>query len=255
MNRRTFAGALAGLAAARPLWPADADRRTQFYTLDIFQLKQGTQAARMHDWFSNTMLPKLAKIHTGPTIVLEAVIASHTPQLAFITGFSSFEEIWSVLSKLNDPDLAAAWNKIEHGSEPPYESESLTILQAAPYSPELAAQNRDKPRYFELRQYHSPSGSQLQALHERFAGPETKVFHRSGINPLLYSSGLFGSNLPNLTYLIPFDSLAARETAWDKFGADPDWLKARKDSIDKSGQIVAVSDISIYRATPYSPVS
>ena len=59
----------------------------------------------------------------------------------------------------------------------------------------------------------------------------------------------------NLTYLIPFDSLGAREKAWDKFGADPDWIKARNESIDKSGQIVAVSDIAIYRATPYSPIS
>lgn len=255
MNRRSFVGALAGLAAARPLWPADESRRTQFYTLDVFQLRQGTQAARMHDWFSNSVLPKLAKIHSGPKIVLEAVIAPHSPQIAFIAGFSSFEEIWTTLSKLNEPDMAAAWSKIEHGPEPPFETETLSILQAAPYSPEIVAQKRDKRRYFELRQYHSPTASQLQALHERFAGPETKIFHRSGINPLFYSSTLFGPNMLNLTYLIPFDSLGAREQAWDKFGADPDWVKARNESIDKSGQIVAVSDISIYRATPYSPVS
>ncbi len=243
MNRRSFVSALAGLVAARPLWPADSERRTQFYTLDIFQLKQGTQAARMHDWFSKSVLPKVS----GPKIVLEAVIAPHTPQLAFVAGFSSFEEIWSVFSKLDHPDPA--------GPEPPFETETLSILQAAPYSPEIAAQRHDKPRFFEMRQYHSPTASQLQALHERFAGPETRVFHRSGIHPLFYSSTVFGPNLPNLTYLIPFDSLAAREQAWDKFGADPEWVKARKESIDKSGQIVAVSDISIYRATPYSPVS
>jgi hypothetical protein len=259
MNRRTFTGALAGLAAARPLWPADTDQRTKFYTLDVFQLRQGTQLARMHDWFRDFMLPKLAKIHAGPKIALEAVIAPHTPQIAFITGFSSFEEIWTVLSKLNQPDVAAAWEKIERGPEPPFDSETLSVLQAAPYSPEITkettGEKRDKPRYFELRTYHSPTGSQLQALHERFAGPEIKIFHRSGIHPLLYSSTLFGPNMLNLTYLIPFESLAAREKAWDAFGADPEWIKARKESIDKYGQIVSVSDISIYRATPYSPIS
>ncbi len=243
MNRRSFATALAGVASAAPLWPADSERRTQFYILDVFQLKQGTQAARMHDWLSKSVLPKLP----GTKIVLEAVIASHSPQIALIAGFSSFEEIWTVISKRGSPDPGA--------TEPPFDTETLSVLQAAPYSTEIAAQKHDKPRYFELRQYHSPTASQLAALHERFAGPETKVFHRSGIHPLFYSSGVFGPNLPNLTYLIPFDSLAARELAWDKFGADPDWVKARKDSIDKSGQIVAVSDISIYRATPYSPVS
>jgi NIPSNAP len=259
MKRRTFAGALAGLAAAPPLRPADADQRTKFYTFNVFQLRQGTQSARMHDWFRDALLPKLAKIHAGPKIVLEAVIAPHSPQIAFITGFSSFEEIWTVLSKLNQPDLEAAWDKIERGAEPPYDSETLSILQAAPYSPDIATEvtkeKRDTPRYFELRRYHSPTGSQLRALHQRFAGPEIKIFHRSGIHPMLYSSTLFGANMPNLTYLIPFDSLAAREKAWSVFAADPEWIKARDESIAKFGQIVSVSDIAIYRATPYSPIS
>jgi hypothetical protein len=42
--------------------------------------------------------------------------------------------------------------------------------------------------------------------------------------------------------------------AWDAFAADPEWIKARKDSIDKSGQIVAMNDIEIHRATAYAPV-
>lgn len=255
MNRRKFAGALAGLAAARPLFPADPTRRTQFYTIDAFQLKQGTQSARMNDWFQNFLLPKMAKLHPGPKIILESVIAPHNPQIVMITPFASFDQIWTTLSALNGADTWQAWAKIEHGDEPPFESETLSIYQAGPYSTDIVAQKHDKPRYFELRQYHSPTGSQLKDLHERFAGPEIRVFHRSGIFPILYSSGLFGSNLPNLTYLVPFDSLSAREKAWDAFSADPEWIKARKESVDAHGQIVAVTDLSIFRATAYSPVS
>lgn len=254
MNRRNFAGALAGLAVASPMFPAD-NRRTQFYTMDTFQLRQGTQPARMNDWFQNFLLPKLSKVHPGPKIILESVIAPHNPQILMITPFASFEEIGTVLSALNASDVWEAWDKIERGAEPPFESQTLSIFQAAPYSPELVAEKHDKPRYFELRQYHSPTGSHLKAVHERFAGPEIKVFHRSGIFPILYTSGMFGANLPNLTYLIPFDSLGAREKAWDAFNADPEWIKARKESIDAHGQIVQVTDISIYHATAYSPVS
>ncbi len=259
MNRRSFAGAMAGLAALRPLFagqPAgDSSAPARFYTMDRFQLKQGTQPGRMNNWFQNFLLPKMSKIHSGPKIVLESVIAPHHPQILMIAGFSSFEQIWTTLSALNGADVWQAWEKIERGPEPPFESQSFSIYQAAPYSPEIAARRHDKPRYFELRQYHSPTGSQLKALHERFAGPESKAFHRSGIFPVLYTSGLFGANLPNLTYLIPFDSLEAREKAWDAFAADPEWIKARQESIDAHGQIVAVADLSIYRATPYSPIS
>jgi hypothetical protein len=255
MNRRSFTGALAGLAAASPLMAADEKRRTEFYTLDVFQLRQGTQPARMNEWFRETLLAKMSKIHSGPKMILEAVIAPHTPQIAFIAGFSSFEEIWATRAKLNDAETGAAWAKIERGNEAPFENETLSILQATTYSPEIVAEKRDKPRYFELRTYHSPTASQLRALHERFDGAETKIFHRSGIFPLFYTSTVFGPNMPNLTYLMPFDSLAAREKAWDAFGADPEWAKARKESADKYGQVVAVSDIAIYRATPYSPIS
>jgi hypothetical protein len=256
MNRRTFATTLAGLAAASgPARPAESGRRTRFYALETFELKNGTQVGRMHDWLGNTLLPKLAKIHTGPQIALEAVIGPHTPRLLVVLGFSSFEDIWSTREKLGaDKELAASFQKIEQGPEPPFDSQAVTLLESAPYSSEIVPETRDKPRFFELRVYHSPTRSQLRAVHERFAGPETKIFARSGIHPVLYTSTLFGPNMPNLTYLIPFDSLGAREKAWDTFAADPEWIKARKESIDKSGEIVAVAEVSIYKATRYSPV-
>jgi hypothetical protein len=57
-----------------------------------------------------------------------------------------------------------------------------------------------------------------------------------------------------LTYLIPFDNLAAREKAWNAFSADEEWTRVRQESINRSGQISAVMQISLYRAMPYSPI-
>ena len=248
MNRRQFSGALAGLAAARPLFPAAEDRHAGFYLLETFQLRQGAQVAGMHDWLGHSWLPSLSKTHAGPKLALEAVIAPHTPQLLVVLGVASLEEARAAQASL-------VFQHPLEGGEPPFDTLNSAILEAVPYSPEIAAQKREKPRYFELRTYHSPTWPQLDALHHRFAETEMGVFHRSGIFPLFYSSTLIGSNLPNLTYLIPFDSLAAREKAWDAFSADPEWIKARKESVDKFGQIVSVSDIAIYHATPYSPIS
>jgi hypothetical protein len=255
INRRLFTGALAGLAATRTTRAADSDRRTRFYWLETFQLQQGTQPGRMNEWFRNGLIPRLAKIHPGPVIVLEAQIAPHTPQIMLIIGFSSFEEIGSVRSKvMDDESIVAADRKLNEGVQPPFETQTTTLLEAAPYSPEIVAEKRDTPRLFELRVYHSPRFSQLQALHQRFSGAEIKIFHRSGIHPVLYGSTIIGGNQPNLTYLIPFDSLAAREKAWAAFGADPEWVKVRQESVEKYGQITAVNDIAIYRATAYSPI-
>ena len=58
----------------------------------------------------------------GPKMVLEAVIAPHSPKLLAIVGVLNFEEILHTRSELNDPTSLAAWSKIEHGPEPPFDT-------------------------------------------------------------------------------------------------------------------------------------
>jgi hypothetical protein len=244
------------LAAARPLGAA-GEKRTGFYMLEMFELQQGAQIARMHDYFSKLALPALQKVHySGPVIYLESLVAPHMPQMIAVYGFPSLDEMWNLHMRMqHDPELRKNFEQWDSG-DAPFERLSSALLEAAEYSPEIAApaEPPKTPRIFELRVYHSPTWRQLKALHERFAGPEIQIFHRVGIHPILYSSTLIGPNMPNLTYLIPFDSLAAREKAWEAFGADPDWIKVRKESVEQHGQITNVIQISLYRATPYSPI-
>ena len=247
-----FGAAFAASGAA-----ASQDKRTQFYNAWFFNLKNGTQPARVHEYLKNGMLPALARAGAGPAVVLEALVAPHMPQVAMLFGCSSFDDLWNIHSKVTqDDEHHKQMALVEQGDEPPFETEQVMLLQAAPFSPELVVDKepRKTPRVFELRVYHSPTWRQLRALHERFAGPEIQIFHRSGVNPVLYSSTIIGPNMPNLTYLIPFENLDAREKAWAKFGADPEWVKVRKESVDKYGQISSVIQISLYKATAYSPV-
>ena len=225
-----------GMAAASG---ATVGGRTRYYTFEFYRLKNGDQLPAMHRFFGN-VAPKLDAMWTGPKLYLEAVIAPHMPQVAAVYGFSSLEEMASVREKLR-PDVE-------------FEYADSKLVEAAPYSPEIAAGEASKtPRIFELRVYHSPTYRQLAALHERFAGPEIKIFHRTGIFPIFYSSTLVGPDMPNLTYLIPFESLAAREKAWTAFAADPEWVRVRKESIDKYGQITIVNQMSLWKAADYSP--
>jgi len=236
---------------------AAEEKKTRFYALDNFYLKSGTQLGRMNDFVSKTLLPALEKQPWRPRIFLEAMVAPHMPQFAAISGFQSMEEMWSQRrSMLANEELQKAFEAWESGPEAPYEHYSVSLLEAADYSPEISppAEAPKAPRIFELRTYHSPTWRQLRALHERFAGPEIRIFDRCGVHPILYTTMIFGQNLPNLTYLIPFESLAAREKAWAAFGADPEWIKVRKESTDKHGQVSSVIQISLYRATRYSPI-
>jgi hypothetical protein len=246
MNRRRFAGALAGFAAL-PVLAADESRRTRYYSFEKFRYKRTPQSDRVNDWLSKEYLPRLAKLHPGPSIALSASIAPHVPETLLITGYSSIDEFAAIRSKLAEDTPS--------GAEAPFDTQENSLIEAYEFSPEIAISKHDPARYFELRVYHAPGTAQLRALHDRFAGGEIKIFHKVGIHPILYGSTLIGPNLPNLVYLIPFDTLAARETAWNAFGADPDWIKLSRDFTAKYGSVPTTSDLAIYRAAPFSPVS
>jgi len=147
------------MAAARPAGAA-GEKRTGFYALETFYLQQGSQVARMHDYFSKLALPALQRVeYTGPVLYLESLVAPHMPQMVAVYGFQSLEHMWSVHSRIQqNPELVKNFEQWDSG-DPPFDQMSSTLLQAADYSPEiaLAAEPPKTPRLFELRVYHSPT--------------------------------------------------------------------------------------------------
>ncbi len=254
MIRRSFLQTLGGLGATAAAASA-AGEKTRYYTIETLFLRNGDQGGRLADFMTKGFLPAARKAHPGPMLFLEAVVAAHVPQFVTIMGFGSAGEALSLYTRLHQQEgyseAVATW---ESGPNEPYESTSLTLLEAADYSPAIQAPEPGKaPRVFELRTYHAPTWRQLAALNERFAGPEIRIFHRSAIRPLFYASTVFGANLPNLTYLIPFDDLAAREKAWSVFAANPEWIKVRNESVARHGQIVSVVQSTLFKPAPYGP--
>src|SRR5258706_71707 len=252
MHRRRFIGALGALSLVKADTP---EKRTRFYAFEHFTLKNGSGVSRVHDFVSQALLPAMNRVHSGPKIILEQLVGPHTPELLAIYGFSSMEEMWDVHARITQDEAAGkAVQLLESGAEPAFDSLDSSVVEAADYSPEIKPEASDTPRIFELRVYHSPTWRQLGLLHERFRGPEIKIFHRAGINPILYGSTVIGPNIPNLVYVIPFNDLAAREKAWNAFAADAEWQKVRKESIERGGEIVSSNQILLYKATKYSPI-
>src|SRR5574340_1581420 len=254
MTRRDFLEVSGGTMVAAQ--PPVGERKTNYFLLQTYYLRNSTQAPRINEFMSQGLLPALNRVHSGPKIFLEGLVAAHMPQYAVIIGFPALEDVQALSGKMNaDAELQKRFTVWEAGAEPPYEHYSQTLLKAADYCPELAPlPPAPKPRVFELRTYHSPTWRQLRALHRRFAGPEIRIFQRTGVHPIIYSETLFGPSMPNLTYLTPFAGLAEREKAWDAFGSDPEWVKVRRESIEADGQISSVMQIALYRATSYSPM-
>ena len=237
MNRRTFLLS-AGAAAALPA--AAQTRKTRIYQLDYYYLRQGNQGTRLNEFLS-AALPTLSKTATAVG-VFTSVVGKHLPMTVVLTGYPSMPP--------------PALEQMPDGPEPLFDHLERVLLRPTEFSPEIAPlkEKPSKPRIFELRVYHSPTLRQLGYVHDRFAGPEIPIFHKSGIHPLFYADTIAGPLMPNMTYLTPFADLAARDKAWDAFGADPAWIKARAESIQKGGQIVDQSTITLLRPTAFSPI-
>jgi hypothetical protein len=137
-----------------------------------------------------------------------------------------------------DPDYAAAITELEK-DEPAFYREDAMLLRATSFSPPLTATPAGTAhKLYELRIYEAPTHRQLGYLHDRFAGGEIDIFHKSGIHPVLYADTIFGPNQPNMAYLIPFETEAQREQSWNAFRNNPDWLKIREESVRHGGEIV-----------------
>jgi len=260
MDRRSFVESMAGVGmlaaqSGASAQAQEAGRKTRLYRLDYFYYHQGDQTARLTDFLTATA-PIIAK--QVPTVgVFSAVLAPHAQTMLVLTGYSSVEEMEAASRAVaEDPTYRKAHDELEKYPEGSYDSLQRVLLQATDFSQEIVplAEKPKSPRYFEVRIYHSPTGRQLGLVHERFAKAEIAIFHRSGVHPILYADTIIGPEMPNLTYVIPFATLADREKAWDAFNADPEWAKVRNESVARGGQIVNFNNLSLWRATAFSPL-
>jgi hypothetical protein len=223
------------------------------FALHQFLLDNGEQLGRLHTYLKSALLPALRREAGGAQIVLEAMVAAHQPQVVFLQQFADVAAWRDVSLKLKQNEELLAANQVWDKSGNPFLSHSLSLLAATDYS-EPITNASEQQRIFEMRVYQAPSEWQLNGVHERFAGPEIPIFHRCGIHPVLYATTIAGPQMPNLTYLTPFESLAAREAAWTKFQGDPEWHRVRQQSIDNHGFTPRVITISLFKAAAYSPV-
>lgn len=256
MERRSFLASAAGAGLlSQAAQSQDSGRKTRLYRIDYYYYRQGGQAARLNQFFSS-QAPLLAK-HIRALGFFNAVFTPRLQTLMVVAGFESMQAMTAATAQIeSDAGYQKAFEALESGSEPPFDTNQRVLLAATDFSPEIVplAEKPKSPRYFELRVYHSPTLRQQRMLHTRFGGAEVKIFHRSGVHPIFYADTIVGPDMPNLTYFMPFATLADREKAWDAFGTDPEWTQVRADSVAQGGQIVDNNNLSLWRTAAYSPI-
>ena len=74
------------------------------------------------------------------------------------------------------------------------------------------------------------------------------------MTPVFFGETIVGPKMPNLTYMLAFDSLAAREKRWAAFSKDPEWRKMRSQpGVSDAGIVCNISNC-ILRPLPASDI-
>jgi hypothetical protein len=103
---------------------------------------------------------------------------------------------------------------------------------------------------YELRTYYCAPG-RLPALNKRFESTTLKFWEKYGIRQVGFWTTLIGPTNQALTYMLQWESLADRETKWNAFASDPEWLAKRAES-EAEAIIVERIENQILTPTAYS---
>ena len=230
----------------------------QYYELRWFYLRNSSHAERMMDLLKNHWAPAAKRVGIDTPGFFQPSIGDQSPSVLMLSCFSSASDAASAYDRMmRDTDFAAAYAKAQV-PEPAFTRMAATLLHAFEGWPVLQqppARENNAPLLFEMRTYESNTMLSLRTKLEMFnAGGEAKIFARLGMMPVFFGEAVFGRDLPHLTYMLSYPSLAAREQAWQRFGADPEWGQLRSRPGYSNEEIVSNISNTILSPLPFSQI-
>jgi len=233
----------------------------ELYLWRQYTLRNGTAPRRLAEYLENAAIPALNRLGHAPVGVFTVMAGVPSPSTFLLIPLAAADAVATLEARLEKDEQylkAAAPYLDATAADPPYVRMETSLLSAFTRFPRLvvpAATAARGPRLFELRTYESPSEKAHLMKVRMFAEMgEIDIFKRVGLTPVFFSRTLVGPRMPSLTYLLVYDSLAARERNWDAFSKDPEWRKLAATPGFSDAEIVS-NITSIYlRPAPYSQI-
>jgi hypothetical protein len=249
MERREFlaasvaasASVLAGEAAAQA---SRAPAAREFYQMRRYALQSGPQTKLTESYFSDALIPALARMGMGPVGAFRVDIGPETPVYYLLIPGESVQDLADLdLRLVADAAFVKAadpfWNA--SSTAPAFQREENSLLVAFQGWPKLipppSAATKGK-RIFQLRTYESPSNGDHVRKVEMFHSGEFEIFLKAGFHPVFFGDTLIGSRMPSLTYMLSFADQTELDAKWDLFRNDPEWKKLSTSPRFASDQIV-----------------
>jgi NIPSNAP len=234
MDRRTFIASGAAIAASSSgensiAAPAPGSR--EIYELRTLTFADKDKMKRYSAYLNDAYFPAVHRLGHG---IAGGFVQADKPDSLVIYVLTSFTNAnaWVGFDArlYADEQYRKAGTAVLDLSpdDPPYthsESQVMASFASWPHmrTPKQTAGNQS--RVFELRTYESHSRKANLKKIEMFDNGETGIFDRCGFQPVFFGETLAGPQTPNLTYMVTYPSVDARDGFWKAFMADPEKAK------------------------------
>ena len=261
MNTTRF---LAIAAAALTIFHATAGQLAarEYYELRTYRLKSEEKAKAFDKTLGPAIVEAMESIAVGPIGIFKPTGSKKEDKgeaLRYVLApYKSIEDWATAAEKLKEK--GEVWEPaleflFAEKDDPNYTRIDSMLLVAFEGWPELKLPEKPKDkagRHFEFRTYESHSIIKGILKVEMFNQGEIDIFNKVGLNAVFYGQAKIAKNLPQLTYMLVYDSEDARKKAWAAFKTDPDWteLKGRPRYKDTVSHI----DSRYVVATDYSQI-
>jgi len=260
MQRRDFLAA-AGVAAVSPLPTLEAlgqPPSRQYIELRRYHLLPGAKQRAFSTFVGEAMVPALNRAGVGKVGAFTVMYGQNAPSLYLVLSHKDLESAATLRDRLAaDSGFASAGKAILEAplADPPFvrvESTLLRAIEAMPTVEPSAGVAAKTPRIYELRIYESHTDPAALNKLKMFNAGEVPIFRKTGLTPVFFGETVIGAKMPNLTYMLTFADMAARDAAWAAFSRDPDWRTLSGDPQYRDN-VSAISD-TILRPTAYSQI-
>lgn len=260
MNRRHFLATSLLTSGSAAAFAPTQKKTNSVIEVRSYKLRNTMDAMprRLNDFLSKQRLAALQRAGITKVGFFGNVIGDGSPYVLEVAEYKSLahlEATWETLAA--DRDYAAANAALDSSGALGFLRIDSSLLRSFDGLPALEVPKAEAgraPRIFELRTYESNSYASLAKKIGMFNNGEIAIFRKTGLNPVFFGETIAGANAPNLTYMLWYDNLAAREANWKAFVTHPEWDKLKATPGLSDGEVVSNISNSILSPTAYSPI-
>ncbi len=228
----------------------------EYYELRMYHLRRGPMQKRFDEFYKNAAIPALNRAGIERVGVFNIMTGPDSPTLYVLLPHKSIEAFAASADRVrSDEEFQKAGAEFINvpPTDPAFVRVESSLMVAIEGMPKLEAPEK-KSRIFELRTYEAHSKKANKKKIEMFNIGEIAIFRRAGLAPVFFGETIVGTKMPNLTYMLVFDNMAAHDANWGKFGGDPEWKKLSSTPGYTDPEILTNITNVFLRPTAYSQI-